>query len=252
MPAAIEMLRRNRPKLLVLLGVILFAIGLGVYYSVTQSDTEDGRLRQVPLEDYTWDDAERIKVANKTKGNSTLVFATVVRAQRKRRIKIPTFFSLQIFRHGDRNPTNNAYKTDPYANGAAYIGGWGALTLVKLSSGMIKNHELICQNYWPNKLHFRHILKMVMLNLQKGKRRMYLLGQHIRKRYSAFLPPLYLPEHLYVLSSDADRCIMSAECFLTALYPPLPFQKIHPELNWQPIPVHTVPRDLDRVKNLCL
>jgi lysosomal acid phosphatase len=84
--------------------------------------------------------------------------------------------------------------------------------------------------------------------LQKGKRRMYLLGQHIRTRYSAFLPPLYLPEHLYVLSSDADRCIMSAECFLTALYPPLPFQKIHPELNWQPIPVHTVPRDLDRVK----
>jgi hypothetical protein len=134
MPAAIEMLRRNRPKLLVLLGVILFAIGLCVYYSVTQSDAEDGRLRQVPLEDYTWDDAGRIKVANKTKGNSTLVFATVVRAKSKKHIifltNIPIIFPLQIFRHGDRNPTNNAYKTDPYANGASYIGGWGALTLV--------------------------------------------------------------------------------------------------------------------------
>jgi len=36
----------------------------------------------------------------------------------------------QIFRHGDRNPTN-AYKTDLYANADSYVGGWGALTLVK-------------------------------------------------------------------------------------------------------------------------
>jgi hypothetical protein len=80
MPAAIEMLRKNRYKLMVLLGVMFFAVGLCVYYSVAPSDTEDGHLRQVTLEDYTWDDIMRIKVANKTKGNSTLVFATVVRA----------------------------------------------------------------------------------------------------------------------------------------------------------------------------
>jgi hypothetical protein len=37
----------------------------------------------------------------------------------------------QIFRHGDRNP-ENGFKTDPYADGTSYIGGWGALTLVPI------------------------------------------------------------------------------------------------------------------------
>jgi len=77
---------------------------------------------------------------------------------------------------------------------------------------------------------------------------MFLLGESLRLRFSSLIPPLYMPEHVYVLSSDADRCIMSAEVFLAALYPPLPFQKIHPQLDWQPIPVHTVPLEHDRVK----
>lgn len=80
MPTVVELLRRNRYKLYVLAGVVVFSICLGTYYSVTGSDAEDGRLQQqVPLEDYTWDDVARVKAANHTKSNSTLVFATVVR-----------------------------------------------------------------------------------------------------------------------------------------------------------------------------
>ncbi|XP_059491022.1 uncharacterized protein LOC132205771 [Neocloeon triangulifer] len=199
MPGTSDFLRRNKIKLATVGGLLVVILALTLYSTTSAGGSDEELVRVILQEDIDPADVqEQIKAANRTSGNSTLIFASV------------------IFRHGDRNPTN-PYKTDPYADGSDYVGGWGALTT-------------------------------------KGKRRMYLLGKQIRKRYTALIPPLYLPEDIYVLSSDADRCIMSVECLLVALYPPLPFQKIHPGLDWQPIPVHTVPRDLDRVvsaKSVC-
>ncbi|CAB3365834.1 Hypothetical predicted protein [Cloeon dipterum] len=187
MPPPVDFMRKNRVKLAFLAFVIVVVLTLTLFSTSWSHDHDQEEARVVLQESLN----EQIRAANRTSGNSTVVFASV------------------IFRHGDRNPTNG-YKTDPYKNGSEYVGGFGALTM-------------------------------------KGKKRMYLLGKYLRKRYQSLIPPLYQFEDIYVLSSDADRCIMSVEVLLNALYPPLPFEKIHPSLDWQPIPIHTVPRDLDKV-----
>lgn len=76
---------------------------------------------------------------------------------------------------------------------------------------------------------------------------MYSLGIKLRKRYSHFLREIYSPKDIYVVSSDHDRCLMSAELCLAGLYPPVGEQLWNSDLQWQPIPVHTTPRHLDEV-----
>jgi hypothetical protein len=43
---------------------------------------------------------------------------------------------------------------------------------------------------------------------------------------------------------------MSAEANLAGLYPPNGSQVFNPSLEWQPIPVHTVPLDEERVSRV--
>lgn len=43
---------------------------------------------------------------------------------------------------------------------------------------------------------------------------------------------------------------MSAEANLAGLFPPNGSKAFNPDLKWQPIPVHTVPEDQERVKHL--
>lgn len=53
---------------------------------------------------------------------------------------------------------------------------------------------------------------------------------------------------MYVLSSYADRCHMSAQLLLAGLYKPVRNQIWNSDLLWQPIPVHELPRNLDNVR----
>lgn len=76
---------------------------------------------------------------------------------------------------------------------------------------------------------------------------MYLLGIKFRKLYDDFIPKYYFPEDIKVESSYADRCLMSAECILSALFPPKGEQIWNKNLLWQPIPVHYLPRSQDNV-----
>lgn len=41
--------------------------------------------------------------------------------------------------------------------------------------------------------------------------------------------------------------MMSAYTFLAGLYPPTERQMWHPDIPWQPIPVHSLPREMDNV-----
>ncbi|CDQ97085.1 unnamed protein product [Oncorhynchus mykiss] len=76
------------------------------------------------------------------------------------------------------------------------------------------------------------------------------LGQALRKRYQGFLNDTYDRREIAVRSTDYDRTLMSAEANLAGLYPPNGSQVFNPTLEWQPIPVHTVPQFEERVSRV--
>nr|CAD7432325.1 unnamed protein product [Timema monikensis] len=108
-----------------------------------------------------------------------------------------------VFRHGDRSPTET-YPADPHKDDSLWLDGWGALD-------------------------------------KKGKMQMFKLGKLFKKRYLDFLSRLYSPKEMHMESSADESCLMSAELVLAGLYPPRGHQVWDPELDWQPIPVHSTP-----------
>jgi len=61
--------------------------------------------------------------------------------------------------------------------------------------------------------------------------------------------PFYI--QFYIQSTDYDRTIMSAQSYLSGLFPPTGSQIWNPELLWQPIPVHILQKSTDRVSTAC-
>ena len=74
---------------------------------------------------------------------------------------------------------------------------------------------------------------------------MFKLGKHFRERYANFLT--YNPKEVHLRSSDADRCLESAALVMAGLYPPQERWNWSKDLNWQPFPIHTVPKNEDGV-----
>ncbi|XP_064831507.1 lysosomal acid phosphatase-like [Oncorhynchus masou masou] len=117
-------------------------------------------------------------------------------------------FVTVLYRHGDRSPVK-AYPTDRYQE-SSWPQGFGQLS-------------------------------------QEGMRQHFELGQALRKRYQGFLNDTYDRREIAVRSTDYDRTLMSAEANLAGLYPPNGSQVFNPILEWQPIPVHTVPQSEERL-----
>lgn len=89
-----------------------------------------------------------------------------------------------------------------------------------------------------------------------GMKQEYLLGRSMRKRYVEeyhLLPKHYHNEMMYVRSSDFNRTLMSAQCFLLGLYPiGTGAYKSHSRISllpfgFQPIPIHTVDKRADNL-----
>ena len=120
-------------------------------------------------------------------------------------------FAIDVIRHGDRGPI-----TDLASAPHKWPQGLGELT----PEGMNQEYQL------GRKFHERYIAK-----------------EHL-------LPEKFDVETMYVRSSDIDRTLMSAECTLLGLYPmgTGPMTDAGTEgapARFQPIPIHTRPRDMD-------
>ncbi|KAI0220760.1 Prostatic acid phosphatase [Lamellibrachia satsuma] len=117
-----------------------------------------------------------------------------------------------LFRHGDRSPIK-PFPTDKYKD--SWPQGYGQLSMI-------------------------------------GMRQQYHLGQYLRQRYmlsQTLLNTTYIHDQIRVRSTDVDRTLMSAYSNLAGLYPPTGSQVWDPQIPWQPIPVHTVPRMEDKLLN---
>ncbi|MES2217479.1 MAG: histidine phosphatase family protein [Pseudomonadota bacterium] len=81
----------------------------------------------------------------------------------------------------------------------------------------------------------------------KGEQQEFNLGQHMRERYitqTHLLPENYSSVAMYVRSSDYNRTLMSAQSLLYGLYP-LGTGPATLPMGFQPIPIHTVPKEID-------
>ena len=87
----------------------------------------------------------------------------------------------------------------------------------------------------------------------EGMNQEFQLGKEFRQRYiekNHLLPETYNCETMYVRASDVDRTLMSAECVLLGLYPLGQGPRTDAGADgvpsrFQPIPIHSRPRDMD-------
>ena len=84
-----------------------------------------------------------------------------------------------------------------------------------------------------------------------GEAQWYANGKSFRELwYPGLLSDVVYPTEIKVISSHVDRCIMSANSFLAALYPPTSPYVFEEGLNWQAFPTHTISPSLDYVSHL--
>ncbi|XP_023219386.1 prostatic acid phosphatase-like [Centruroides sculpturatus] len=95
----------------------------------------------------------------------------------------------------------------------------------------------------PN-LHYKWPVALGELTVL-GKYQHYRLGMFLRERYKNFLTEN--PEEVIVRSSGKNRCLESAECNLAAMYLPKSKWVWNKDLNWQPVPIQTVPLSDDNL-----
>lgn len=78
-----------------------------------------------------------------------------------------------------------------------------------------------------------------------GKQQQYELGRWLQHRYQHVIGDTYSSSKLYVRSTDTDRTITSALANLAGMFPPKGPAVWNSKFPWNPIPVHTVPVEVD-------
>ena len=76
---------------------------------------------------------------------------------------------------------------------------------------------------------------------------MYGLGKWLREEFGHLTNHKYAPAATMVNSSYSDRCQESAQAFLAGFFEQSAEEAFAEGLPWRPIPVHYLPRSLDKV-----
>ncbi|CAI4224746.1 unnamed protein product [Auanema sp. JU1783] len=129
-------------------------------------------------------------------------------------------FVQTVWRHGDRAPVMT-YPLDEHQE-SAWPNGWGELTTL-------------------------------------GMKQQYALGKVLRKRYIdekyQFISKRYNPKEIYIRSTDVNRTLLSAYSNIAGMFSQgqqgadYPNDENWPN-HWTPIPVHTIPTDMDHEGNV--
>lgn len=133
------------------------------------------------------------------------------RAPLRREYSVKYIFYFKVWRHGDRTPSV-LIPSDVDNNITTWKLGLGELT-------------------------------------SKGLAQQFCLGKFLRKRYDGFLQREYSPFEIYYRSSDYNRTLTSAQANAAGLFPANGSEQFLPNLKWRPIPVHTIPKYLDKVSS---
>lgn len=80
-------------------------------------------------------------------------------------------------------------------------------------------------------------------------REQYELGKYLRTRYQKLIGTKYSPQKVYIRSTDEDRNLMSAQCNAAGMFPPSKDEIWNENLNWHPVPIHTIPLSDDYLLN---
>lgn len=62
----------------------------------------------------------------------------------------------------------------------------------------------------------------------------------------------YSPNDVYIHSTDIDRTLMCAQLLAAGLFPPIGEQVWNNDINWQPIPIHTIPLNKEQLLTLMI
>lgn len=73
------------------------------------------------------------------------------------------------------------------------------------------------------------------------------MGQFFRRRYLNLIGHKYSKDTVYIQSDKDDRNLMSAACNNFGLFPAYGDQIWGEKFNWQPIPIHELPPDLEHL-----
>lgn len=126
------------------------------------------------------------------------------------------------------------------------IDGTASNLSLQLLQVIHRHGDRVPEGTFPNDPNFDKLYEFGFGQLtNRGKQEQYEFGQYLRNEYSYFLNQSYNYQHVRCQSSDIDRTLMSAYSVLAGLYPPQGAQVWNENITWQPIPVHTLPVDID-------
>ncbi|KAK6742876.1 hypothetical protein RB195_010252 [Necator americanus] len=81
---------------------------------------------------------------------------------------------------------------------------------------------------------------------KRGIAQQYRLGKWLRARYGKWLGDHFDRSQVFVRSSDYNRTLMSAQANMAGLFPPSKLEMWDAGLAWQPVPVHSIPKSIDK------